>query len=68
MTFSMETFQKRLSEPSTWASMAAVAAMLTGHDPGTTANTAMNAVAGVAALIGVFMPEGTPTHPNPPTA
>ncbi|MBF0182658.1 MAG: hypothetical protein HQM03_21805 [Magnetococcales bacterium] len=60
----MNFISQRLFEPSTWASLAACVAIVTGHDPTATANTAMQVVGGLASLLGVFMAENN----TPPRA
>ncbi|MBF0181340.1 MAG: hypothetical protein HQM03_15060 [Magnetococcales bacterium] len=60
----MNFLTKRLLEPSTWASIAACAAIVTGHDPAATANTTVQVVGGLASLLGVFMSENN----TPPRA
>ncbi|MBF0629293.1 MAG: hypothetical protein HQL91_13840 [Magnetococcales bacterium] len=60
----MNFIAKRFLEPSTWASLAACAAIVTGHDPATTANTTLQVVGGLASLLGVFMAENN----TPPRA
>ena len=51
----MKTILQRFKEPSTWAGLSALA-VLFGVPPGT-ADLAVQAVAGVAALLSVVLPE-----------
>jgi hypothetical protein len=60
----MNFLTQRIFEPSTWASIAACAAIATGHDPATTANTTLQIVGGLASLFGIFMAENNNT-PRP---
>ena len=59
----MNFLTQRLFEPSTWASLAACAAIVTGHDPAATANTTMQVIGGLASLLGVFMAENNNNRP-----
>ena len=62
----MANFLNRFREPSTWAAMAACAALFTGHDPNTAVSTTMQVAGGLASLAGVFLSEGNNTPPKNP--
>ncbi|MBF0116613.1 MAG: hypothetical protein HQM04_16415 [Magnetococcales bacterium] len=62
----MANFLNRFREPSTWAALAACAALFTGHDPTATVNTTMQVAGGLASLAGVFLSENNNTPPKNP--
>ncbi len=62
----MANLLNRFREPSTWAALAACAALFTGHDPTATVNTTMQVAGGLASLAGDFLSEGNNTPPKNP--
>ena len=53
----MEKLKARLSEPSTWAALAAGVAIVTGHDPEIASDAVVQIVGGIATLAGIFLAE-----------
>ncbi|MBF0138606.1 MAG: hypothetical protein HQL65_20455 [Magnetococcales bacterium] len=47
----------RFKEPSTWAALAALLAIITGHDPTLVADNTTKIVGCVISLLGIVLPE-----------